>query len=323
MKHTYFELKTLEKDLGVSAKVLYTLSNQINRHYRSVEIPKSDGGTRKLSVPDPLLKSVQRKISEVILSRMDVSSYARAYSYGDSPLKNASSHVNKKEIFKLDIRKFFDHVTYPLIKERVFTTDRFSESNRILLSLLCMYDESLPQGAPTSPVISNILLYEFDEELGRWCKERDISYTRYCDDMTFSANSLTPEEIEHKVSSMLKKYGLFINQKKKQYICGSRRKKITGIVVNEKLNTPVEYRKKIRQEVFFINKYGLKDHMERIKCTDSERRYLSSLLGRINYALSINQSEEFENYRKQISALLKEQNGMRMIQKSEETRRLL
>ena len=63
--------------------------------------------------------------------------------------------------------------------------------------------------------------------------------------------------------------------------------------------------------------------MERIKCTDSERRYLSSLLGRINYVLSINQSEEFEKYREQISALLKEQDDMRIIQKSEETRRLL
>lgn len=305
MKHTYFELKTLEKDLGVSAKVLYTLSNEINKHYHSVMIPKSDGGTRKLSVPDPLLKSVQRKINDVILGCMDVSLYAKAYCYGDSPLKNALPHVNKEEIFKLDIRKYFDHVTYPLIKEKIFKKDCFSENNRILLSLLCMYDESLPQGAPTSPSISNILLYDFDEDLGKWCKERNITYTRYCDDMTFSGSHLEAKEIESKVNDLLKGYGLFINRKKKQYIKENRRKKITGIIVNEKANTPVEYRKKIRQEMFYISRYGLKDHMEHIGCDKTEEKYLLSLLGKIDHVLSVKHSEEFEEYKKQIKNLLK------------------
>lgn len=303
MKHTYFELQTLEKDLGVSAKVLYTLSNQINRHYHSVEIPKSDGGTRRLSVPDPLIKSVQRKINDVILSGMNVSSHAKAYSYGDSPLKNALPHLGKEEIFKLDIRKFFDHVTYPLIKEKVFTADRFSESNRILLSLLCIHDESLPQGAPTSSAISNILLYDFDVELGNWCHHKGITYTRYCDDMTFSGASLCTKDIEDKVRRLLKPYGLFINSGKRQYIKGSRRKKVTGIIINEKLSVPIEYRKKIRQELYYIEKYGLKSHLEHTGYDGSQEKYLLSLLGRINYVLSADQKKEFEKYKDRIISL--------------------
>ena len=307
MKHTYFELKTLEEDLGVSAKVLYTLANQIDDHYHTIRIPKSDGGTRKLSIPDPLLKSVQRKINYSILCAMEVSVYSKAYSFTDSPLKNAKPHLGKEDILKLDIRKFFDHVTYPLIKEKVFTADRFSEANRILLSVLCIYNESLPQGAPTSPSISNILLYEFDEKLGAWCKERNIAYTRYCDDMTFSGKRLCPKDIEREVRILLKEYGLFINYKKMSYISGSRRKKITGIIVNEKPNTPVEYRKKIRQEMYYINKFGLEDHLERIKYKGLRKKYLLGLLGRINYVLSVDQNTEFNKYKGQISLLLKDE----------------
>jgi len=303
MKHTYFELKTLEKDLGVSAKVLYTLSNQINWHYHSVEIPKSDGGTRRLSVPDPLLKSVQRKINEVILSGMAVSIYSKAYSFGDSPLGNALPHLGKEEILKLDIRKFFDHVTYPLIKKKVFTADRFSESNRILLSLLCIHDESLPQGAPTSSAISNILLYDFDVELGNWCHHKGITYTRYCDDMTFSGASLCTKDIEDKVRRLLKPCGLFINSGKRQYIKGSRRKKVIGIIINEKLSVPIEYRKKIRQELYYIEKYGLKSHLEHTGYDGLQEKYLLSLFGRINYVLSADQKKEFEKYKDRIISL--------------------
>ena len=89
MKYTYFELGSLEKDLGVSARTLYSLSNSINLHYRSASIPKPDGSKRTLSIPDPVLKHVQKRINDVILSRMNVSVYSKAYSFGDSPLRNA------------------------------------------------------------------------------------------------------------------------------------------------------------------------------------------------------------------------------------------
>ena len=100
---------------------------------------------------------------------------------------------------------------------------------------------------------------------------------------------------------------MFINQKKKQYICAGRKKKIISIIVNERPNTPVGYRKRIRQEMHYIAKFGLKDHMEHIGCTASEERYLQSLLGRIEYVLSIDRSKEFEEYKKQIDVLLKKE----------------
>lgn len=301
MKYTYFELDSLVKDLGVKAGTLYALSNNIGSHYHQVCIPKSDGGSRKLSCPDYILKKVQRKISEVILSGLPVSEYACAYVYGGSPLKNARKHLKQEMILKLDIRKYFDHVTYPLIREKVFTPDIFSESNRILLSLLCSYDEVLPQGAPTSPAISNILLYDFDNKVGEWCRQRDIIYTRYCDDLTFSSKELDKDEVIRKVADELKVYGLFINRKKTKFIQDGQRKKVTGIIVNERPSAPVENRKKIRQEMYYIRKYGIDDHLKKIGCTDSKEKYLRSLLGRVDYVLSIDRnSGPFQQYRNEV-----------------------
>ena len=83
-----------------------------------------------------------------------------------------------------------------------------------------------------------------------------------------------------------------------------QRKKISGIIANDVANTPIEYRKKIRQELYFIQKYGLKDHLNRIGYKETESHYLLSLLGRINYVLSINNSKEFEKYRDIVFSLI-------------------
>ncbi len=302
MDHTYFELETLAKDLDVSTGTLYRLSNNINAHYHTKTIRKPDGGKRVLSIPDYVLKRVQKRINDVILFCMPVSIYAKAYNPGDSPLGNAIPHLKNRVIIKLDIRQFFDHVTYPMVKEKVFRKELFSESNRILLSLLCMYDESLPQGAPTSPAISNVLLYDFDSRIGKWCSQRNIVYTRYCDDMTFSGEfeNRYPIDVIRKVRSELKKYGLIINSKKRQILHDGQRKKITGIVVNDKANVPIEYRKRIRQEIYYIRKFGIEAHLHNIGYEESTKHYLRSLLGRINYVLSVNRNKEFEEYKEMV-----------------------
>ena len=179
MKYTYFETETLEKDLRLSGRFLYSLSNSIGRHYHLKRIEKEDGSFRTLCIPDQSLKYVQKRISEVLLSPMPVSSHAKAYGFGSSPCRNAKKHLNQKVIVKLDIRAFFDHITYAQLRERVFGEDRFSRNNSILLCILCTFDGYLPQGSPASPAISNILMYDFDESVGAFCQKRGIVYTRY------------------------------------------------------------------------------------------------------------------------------------------------
>ena len=113
----YRELKSIETDLGFPAKTLYGLSNNLNKHYHNAFIPKSDGSKRKLSVPDLILKKVQRSIVDNILAYYPVSQYAKAYAFGTSVQMNAKPHVGKKKILKLDIKGFFDNIIYSRVNK--------------------------------------------------------------------------------------------------------------------------------------------------------------------------------------------------------------
>ena len=108
----YKELASIEQDLGFPAKTLYGLSNNLEKHYHNIFIPKSDGSRRKLSVPDLILKKVQRSIADNILAKYPISRYAQAYKPGSSIQRNARAHIGKKKILKLDIEGFFDHIHY-------------------------------------------------------------------------------------------------------------------------------------------------------------------------------------------------------------------
>ncbi|MBE5745353.1 MAG: RNA-directed DNA polymerase [Clostridiales bacterium] len=296
----YRELKSIEHDLGFSAKTLYGLSNNLDKHYHNAFIPKSDGTKRKLSVPDLILKKVQRSIADNILAYYPTSKYACAYAYGASVQKNAMPHVGKKKILKLDIEGFFDNIIYSRVKETVFFKEKFSEPIRILLSMLCYYLDSLPQGAPTSPAITNIIMYDFDEKIGSYCAEKGIAFTRYCDDMTFSGD-FNEKEIIELVKSELKKLGLFLKNRKTAVVPNKKRQIVTGIVVNEKINLTKEYKKKIRQEMYYIKKFGLEDHLRKIGQSDKQR-YLLSLKGKIAFVLqTIPDKNEFLEYKELLS----------------------
>lgn len=298
----YRELESIEKDLGFSAKTLYGLSNNVSRHYHDAYIPKSDGTMRKLSVPDLILKKVQKSILDNILAYYPVSEYACAYTYGSSVQKNALPHVGKKKLLKLDIEGFFDHILYSTVKDVVFPKEKFSEPIRILLAMLCYHNDALPQGAPTSPAITNIIMREFDERVGAYCKNIDVCYTRYCDDMTFSGDFDETPVIDF-VKNELKAYGLFLKNRKTVVIPNTKRQVVTGVVVNEKLNLTKEYKKKVRQEMYYIKKFGLDEHLRAIGEKD-KARYVNSLKGRIAYILqTIPCDKEFVAYKNALAKM--------------------
>jgi len=282
----YRELSSLEQDLGVSAKTLYAVSNNISKHYRKAKLPKENGGYRNLSVPDEVLKAIQRRIADVLLIHMPVSRYAKAYRFGSSTLRNAKHHVGKPMVLKLDILHFFDSIRYSTVKDKVFPEEIYAEPLRILLTMLCYHKDALPQGAPSSPAITNILLYEFDELIGQWCRERDITYTRYCDDMTFSGD-FDPAEVIRFVKLELKKMGFLLNEQKTKIQHPGQQQTVTGIVVNEKLSIPSDYRRKLRQELYYCRKFGVQEHLQKIGLEIPEDTYRMQLLGKVNYVLQV------------------------------------
>ena len=287
----YRELSSLEQDLGISAKTLYAVSNNLGKHYRKAKFPKKSGGFRNLSVPDEVLKSIQKRISEVLLIHMPISRYAKAYRFGSSTLRNAKHHVGKQVVLKLDILHFFDSIRYSTVKDKVFPEEVYAEPLRILLTMLCYHKDALPQGAPSSPAITNIILYEFDEQLGQWCREQGISYTRYCDDMTFSGD-FDPAEVIRFVRLKLKKMGFLLNKQKTRIQHPGQQQTVTGIVVNEKLSIPADYRRKLRQELYYCKKFGIQEHLQKTGLEIPENTYRMQMLGKVNYVLQVHPDDK-------------------------------
>ncbi len=274
-------------------EILYTISNHTEKFYVPKIIKKRNGSNRQLYVPKPILKQIQKNILNNVLYAFPVSDYAMAYVKNRSLVENAKPHVNKKIILKLDIEDFFGSISSEKIY-RLFTKEQFSSQVRTLLTHLVTYLDVLPQGAPTSPYISNLVMKDFDEEIGTYCEMRKIDYTRYCDDLTFSGN-FDCWEVKRKVSALLKRKGFILNEKKTRIIKKNNAQVVTGIVVNEKVNVRKTLQKRLRQELYYIKKYGIESHVKRIG--EEKETYKRHLMGQINYCISIHPKKEFIEYK--------------------------
>ena len=282
---------------------LYAISNNIENNYRIFKIKKRNGKYRTIYEPNELLKNIQKQILENILNNKEISKYATAYHRGISLKDNAIPHINKKMILKLDIKEFFENITFLDVYNSCFSIEYFPKSVGMLLTYLCTYDAHLTQGSPTSAYISNLVMKDFDIELGAWCESNNISYTRYSDDLTFSGN-FKPNKVIKKVRIMLDKLGLKLNNKKIHVIYNNQSQNVTGIVVNEKAQVSINYRKKIRQEIYYINKYGLISHMQKKNINMDPKEYLNILYGKILYVLQINANDlEFQKYKDYIEMI--------------------
>lgn len=285
-------------------KTVYSISNNIKDNYRVYKIKKKNGKYRTIYEPNQILKHIQRQILHNILDNKAISKYATAYHKGITLKDNAVLHVNKKIILKLDIKNFFDNISFLDIYNCCFSIEYFPKSVGMLLTYLCSYDDHLIQGLPTSAYISNLVMKEFDEEIGTWCNENNISYTRYSDDMTFSGD-FNPSEIIKIIRKELYKLGLELNNNKIHVIHTSSRQIVTGIVVNEKVQVKSKYRKQIRQEVYYIKKFGIESHLKMIKSNIDLKKYLTIIYGKILFVLQVNKDDnEFKEYKRFIHKLL-------------------
>lgn len=290
--------------LEESLSCLYTLSNHPEDHYRSLWIPKRRGGYRRLYVPDPLLMQVQKNILHHILDGFSVSEAASAYQKNVSAAQAAALHRGKKLVLKLDIRDFFGSITFPLVLGRGFPAAYFPQEVRTLLTSLCCFHQHLPQGAPTSPSLSNLVMKPFDAHMLAWCGERGISYTRYCDDMTFSGD-FKPASVIGKTTGFLETMGMELNREKTVISSQAERQTVTGITVNQVCQLPRDTRRKLRQEVHRVLRYGTgeTDPVQSVRC-------LERLLGRVSYLLQVRPDDAwFQERRKELRKLLKQERG--------------
>lgn len=188
----------------------------------------------------------------------------------------------------MDIKDFFPSINYQKVFN-IFKNIGYKDSVAVLLSNICCLDNKLPQGAPTSPYISNIILKSLDEEIANYVIDKKIRYTRYADDLTFSGDFIVPIVI-NKVSNIIKKNGFSINANKTRTRKQHQRQEVSGITVNQKLQLSRKERRKLRSDIYYIKKYGLESHKNYTNIT--KKNYLYHMIGKVSHGLFINSSDE-------------------------------
>lgn len=304
-----YDVKDFAKLVGVPRTELYRMANGTRSFYRHFEIPKSNGKMRKISAPMPRLKRIQAYILSEILCRIPCHPCAKAYIKNLSLRDNAKFHREQETLLKIDIQDYF-----PSLKtDRVyafFQSLGYSQTLCGLVANLCTLSGGLPQGAPTSPYLSNLLTRRLDQELFEYCQTNGgLRYTRYADDITISG-SFDCRVVIPKVYDAIGRSGLKPNKEKTHVIGPHLQQNVTGIVVNQKIQVSRTYRKQLRSDVYYIRKFGLDDHFQRIQekiKADSKEQYLQKLLGRIAYCLQINPDDgEMREYKAYIVQLLRQ-----------------
>jgi RNA-directed DNA polymerase len=217
--------------------------------YAESAIPKRSGGLRRLDVPDHKTKELQRKILHRLLRRLRSHPAAVGFERGRSIVHNALAHVGQPVIVRMDVVDFFPSTQAARV-ERCFRRIGWNAEAAALLTRLTTYKGGLPQGAPTSPRLSNLVNYYLDVQLSRFAARRNGVYTRYADDITVSLARDNPRRVRgvvQKVSRMLKIHGYRIHQRRKLHIRRRhQRQEVTGLVVNEKVQLPRETRRWLR-----------------------------------------------------------------------------
>lgn len=274
--------------LGYKYTYLLKISNSPERFYRTFRIPKKSGGERIISEPLPDLKEIQHWILNEILNKCPVSGFAKAYVRRRSIRRNAEFHIGKNIVLTIDIKDFFPSLGFGRVYN-FYMRLGYSEAVSTMLGNLCCWNGVLPQGAPTSPALSNLLMFNFDKRVAGFIRKNNINYTRYADDLTFSGD-FEPGMVIKFVRRILPDFSLQINEKKVRVRKPGQRQEVTGVIVNEKIQAPREMRKKLRQSVYYIEKYGLASHLDKTENTRANHIY--HLLGIANFILFLNPEDQ-------------------------------
>ncbi|ANV90066.1 reverse transcriptase domain-containing protein [Picosynechococcus sp. PCC 8807] len=254
----YYSLKTINSDT----------------RYRTFQIQKKTKGTRTICVPNKSLKILQTKISQILYSIYTPKSCVHGYVFGKNMITNAAAHRRKAFVLNLDIQDFFGSINLGRVRG-LLMAEPFSLSNTVAttISNLCCYQNKLPQGSPSSPILSNLICQKLDRELSHFAKKHRFYYTRYADDITFSSKSLDalpfliknldlvkekyPILLSDELEYIFTSNGFTLNQNKIRILYPHQKQQVTGLVVNKKLNVNRKYIRNLRAALYAWEEFGL------------------------------------------------------------------
>ncbi|QKV17512.1 retron Ec67 family RNA-directed DNA polymerase/endonuclease [Oricola thermophila] len=260
------DLEDLAKILGFSPKgisyIIYKLEE--NSKYKKFKIKKSHGGEREICAPIEPLKTLQRRLANVLYASVDsieaekgINSTSHGFRRGHSIISNARKHKRRRYVLNLDLKDFFPTFNFGRVRGFFISDNRFGfhENVATLISQIACHENSLPQGSPCSPIIADLIANILDARLVRLAKDHKVTYSRYADDITFStslkkfpaalAQPVAGEGPDWKLADPLTKAiegaGFKINPDKTRMQFRDGRQLVTGLTVNDKVNIRPEY----------------------------------------------------------------------------------
>ena len=274
MMMEYKDIKTLDLlaiSLGIPIKQLTGLlyGVKIANCYSSFVIKKKNGNDRTINAPNKSLKYVQRRLARLLVERQEEfffeknvkNNISHAFFKGKGIKTNAIPHRNKKYVLNLDLEDFFGSIHFGRVQGffKKNTYFKLPDIATIIAQLTC-YKGSLPQGAPTSPIISNLICQILDQRILALCKRFRLTYTRYADDLTFSTNDnnfkKNYNEFLEELEIIIIRSGFRVNSKKTHFQEYNGRQLVTGLLVNKKINVKKDFYKKTRSMANTLYKTG-------------------------------------------------------------------
>jgi len=276
LRKKFIQLKTVDDicdllEIDKKTLIYYLYRKKGHANYKVFSIKKRSGGTRTISAPVSSLKIIQRKLSHILNLIYEIRPRVSAHGYRSNRniVSNAVIHSGKTLLLNIDLKDFFPSINFGRVRG-LFISSPFSLSPEIatVLAQICILDNGLPQGAPTSPVISNFISSRLDGQLQRLAKENKLLYTRYADDITFSnwRNSFPNNIVKEKYNALIigsdlekiiESNGFTVNEKKTRISSSYQRQVITGLVVNKFPNIKRDYVREIRVILNNWRKYGI------------------------------------------------------------------
>lgn len=278
----------------VRPKKLYQILSKKN--YTTFEIPKKNGSIRKINKPNTELLMLQKKLKVELEKIFNSHKAAHGFIKDKSIITNATAHLKNDYILNIDLKDFFHSIQFPRIRGMFINYFKFDPNIATILANICCHpDGYLPQGSPTSPIISNVILKILDRDLYKYCARRSLIYTRYADDITISSRLLSDSfknlytmnrekeiilrrVLETKITGNYFK----INNDKIRVYGPNKRQEVTGIVINKKINVNRRYIKLIRAILNSLEKdKDLAEETYKEKYKD--KNIYNSLKGKIEY----------------------------------------
>ncbi|MBO5746187.1 MAG: retron St85 family RNA-directed DNA polymerase [Clostridia bacterium] len=254
-------IEKISLDLNLDKLYLARIISRSGFYYKDFIIPKKNGGFRRISQPSAELKTLQYWITKNILCKIPISKAACAYKKGDSIKKHALLHCKSRHILHTDIKDFFESVdSSKLIKileknHSVFEDINLDYNSSIDdIRKICFRKNKLCIGSVSSPIISNIVMYDFDNALTGYCKENGLIYSRYADDIYVSSDKFINHDILEFISNELNKCGLSINRSKTRFYSSKYKRSVTGIVITNDSHISVGTKRRTMIKNMIYNK---------------------------------------------------------------------